>query len=52
MMHLVPELDSKAERLSDRFQLGRFTDWETERKRERVTEHSSPSELLCSSISL
>ena len=37
MMHLVPELDSKAERLSGRFQLGRFTDWETENERESLS---------------
>lgn len=36
-MHLVPELDSKAERLSGRFQLGRFTDWETENERESLS---------------
>ena len=57
MVHLVPELDSEAERLSGSFQLGRFRDWETERKWERDRGSlsrlsSSPPEPPSSSISL
>lgn len=48
-MHLVPELDSKADY---RVVFSSTVPEQGDRKWERVTEHSSPSELLCSSVSL
>lgn len=44
-MHLVPELDSKAERLSGRFQLCRFRERDTQAKRRERDTHTQRERL-------